>query len=264
MRLALLLVAGTSLVVGIARIAIVLANPTYFSSAAGGDLDWQMQATYRWLAGDTWYMPYQLSGPYYNQSGNLYPVVVVPLYLAFTVLPHVLWWVIPIGVMVAFLIWTRPTPWGRALIAACLTLPAISIVHLINGNTTMWVAMLIALGYRWPWVTALIAPFKPSLFPFAFLGIRSKSWWVAATVLVAVNIPLIPVWLEYVQVLRNAYGEQVNPFYAARDLPMLAVPFIAWATRTNARGPSPAAQRHLLGGIVPAGIRHRVATWRAG
>jgi hypothetical protein len=249
-RFALLVVAGSALAIGIARIAWFLLVPEYFVSSFGGDLWWQLGRTESWLAGDGWYMPYQLTGPYYNQSGNLYPPIVLALFVPFLVLPSALWWIIPIGVVGAFLWWTRPSAWGWALIGACLAFPAISIVHLTNGNTTMWVAMLIALGFKWPWVTGLIAPFKPSLVPFAFLGIRSRSWWIAAAVITAINIPLIPMWLEYVTVLLNAYGPQATPFYALRDLPLVAVPIIAWTLRRRGRRESsPVAAAHLRGGV---------------
>jgi hypothetical protein len=240
-RHALLVVAGAALVIGIARIAWFLSVPDYLLSSFGGDLWWQLERTRSWLAGDGWYLPYQLAGPYYNQSGNLYPPTILVVFLPFTILPTALWWIIPIGVVAAFLWWCRPSAWGWALIGACLAFPAISIVHLTNGNTTLWVAMLIALGFRWPWVSALIAPFKPSLVVFSFLGARSRSWWVAVTVLIVINIPLIPLWIEYVMVLRNAYGEQVTPFYAVRDLPLIAIPLIGYVLRrplANSEPPS--------------------------
>jgi hypothetical protein len=240
-RPALIVVAGSALVVGAARILTYLLAPDFFLSALGGDYLWFRDQAQRWLDGGSWYLPHQLAGPYDNTSGNLYPPSTLALFLPFTFLPAILWWAIPIGIVAAAIFRYRPGAWGWALIGVCLALPAISIVHLINGNTTLWIAALVAIGLRWGMITALIAPIKPSLVPLAFLGARTRSWWVGAVVIVALNIPLLPMWFEYVIILRNATGDQATFFYSTRDLPIVAIPLIAYASRRSQASPATAS-----------------------
>jgi hypothetical protein len=227
---------GSALVVGIARIGLIVTFPEYHASAVGGDYSWFMFTTRKWLTTGDWYFDYQLVGPYDNQSGQLYPPSTLALFVPFTVLPAVLWWLIPIGVVATFVVWCRPTHLGWSMIVAWLTLPAISIVHLMNGNTTMWAAALLALALRWPWVAAMIAPLKPSLAPFGLVGVNSRAWWLGTGIVVAINIPLVPLWLDYVTALRNAYGPEASIFYSVRDLPLMAIPLVAWLNQRSRPG----------------------------
>ncbi len=68
--------------------------------------------------------------------------------------------------------------------------------QILFGNTDMWVAAAIAGGVRWAWPSVLVT-FKPSLAFFALIGIRSRSWWIAAGVLALASLPLLPLWLDY-------------------------------------------------------------------
>ena len=65
--------------------------------------------------------------------------------------------------------------------------------QILFGNTDMWVAAAIAGGVRWAWPSVLVT-FKPSLAFFALIGIRARSWWIAAG-LFALGQPSVPLAL---------------------------------------------------------------------
>ena len=110
--------------------------------------------------------------------------------------------------------------------AACLAFPWSAVV-IAAGNPVMWIVMFVALGTRWPAAYALVF-LKPSIFPFALLGVRSRAWWVTLGVLVALSLGLAPMWLDYLNVLLNARGPSASVWYSAREAPLVAIPVIAW------------------------------------
>jgi hypothetical protein len=93
----------------------------------------------------------------------------------------------------------------------------------------MWVDAAIAAGLLWAWPSALVL-LKPSLGPFALLGVRHRSWWVAVGVVVLLSIPFGELWLDYLSVLRNS-GVPIT--YSVLDLPLAVAPIIAWLGRRD-------------------------------
>src|SRR5688500_15477068 len=64
-----------------------------FNGYGAIDFDLYLNATRRWLAGGSYFEPYQLAGPYAIRMGDvLYPPNVLLLLIPFTVLPAILWW----------------------------------------------------------------------------------------------------------------------------------------------------------------------------
>jgi hypothetical protein len=239
-RIAVPVLTGVAAIVAAVRIAEVLLIPGYLGAAVGTDIRWYLAAAQRWLAGGGWYEPAQLAGPYdLAVTGVLYPPSALALFVPFTVLPLVLWWAIPLAVTGAMVVRNRPTALGWAVIAVCLAFP-MSLTHLLNGNPVMWAAMLVALGTRWGWPAAVIAPLKPSLFLFAMVGVHRRSWWFGVAAIAAVNVALLPLWLDYLTALRNAAGPQASVLYSLKDVPLLSIPLVAWATRSG-RGASGAS-----------------------
>jgi hypothetical protein len=207
----------------------------------GIDYEIYMDATRRWLAGGPFYLPLQVAGPYPVLLGVvLYPPNALILFVPFTFLPAVIWWAIPI-IIVALTAWSwRPSMLAWACIVACLTVPT-SWWRIEAGKPLLWMVAALALGtrYGWPAVAVLL---KPSLFPFAIVGIRSRSWWLALGVGVLLSLPFAGMWMDYARVLMNARGQQASLLYSLGDVPLMLIPLLAWLGRT-ARGK--AAERGL-------------------
>lgn len=201
-----------------------------------GDYRTYMDATHRWLAGGSFYQPYQLAGPYTVAVVEiLYPPVILPLLVPFAFLPAVAWWIVPMAITGAVLAYWRPSLLGWTLILACLALP-MSFYTFAWGNPAMWTLAFVALGtvYHWPSVFVLL---KPTLAPFALVGIRHHSWWVALGVLVVASVAFLPMWLDYLTVTLNARGPLVGPLYSLPQVPLMLIPLIArWQTQ---RTPTP-------------------------
>jgi hypothetical protein len=117
----------------------------------------------------------------------------------------------------------------------------------------MWVVACVALGtiYAWPAVFALL---KPSVFPFALLGIRSRGWWLGLAVLVVASFPFGSMWGTWLTTVLNARGGGL--FYSVQEVPLLALPLIAWAARRRA----PAE----WGAESPSAIVRRLRGWAGG
>ncbi|MEO5966533.1 MAG: hypothetical protein ABIR11_13805 [Candidatus Limnocylindrales bacterium] len=198
--------------------------PTRFR--LGIDFQLYVEATHRWLGGGTFYEPYQVAGPYMVEHGAiLYPPFSIPLFAAFTVLPAVLWWLVPVVSVAAVTLWHRPSLVAWLGIVFCLWFPATS-VKVITGNPVLWAVAAVALGTvgGWPAVGALL---KPTLFPFALIGIRRRSWWVGLFALGLLSMLFLPLWPDYVQVIRNAQTPE-GVLYSVQEAPMMAIPIVAW------------------------------------
>jgi hypothetical protein len=127
----------------------------------------------------------------------------------------------------------RPAWWAWPLMAACLAYPS-STVLVLAANPTVWIAGFIALGTVWRPAFALVL-LKPSLFPFALFGVRSRGWWGAVGLLALASLLLAPMTIDYLRALFNARGPMATVFYSAGNLPLLAIPLVAWAGSTRGR-----------------------------
>jgi hypothetical protein len=228
-RDALLVTTGLLLVVAAAEAVFLAAKAASLAWVPLG-VDYQqiMGSTRHWLATGDLYRPDQLAGPFALADGSgppMYPPTAFALFVPFTFLPPMVWWAIPallIGYTVAK---HRPARWTWPIMAACLAWPR-SLEMILYGQPSIWVAALVAAGTLWGWPAALVV-LKPTLAPFALIGIRRRTWWIAAVLLAFVSLPLLPYWIEYVTVARNA---RTDILWSLRDVPLLAIPLIAWAT----------------------------------
>jgi hypothetical protein len=193
--------------------------------AIGTDLDYYQFVAQRWLDTGVYYTDRQLSGPYEVQTlvDNLYPPHALYLFLAFLVLPDILWWVLPLGLIAYVVWWCRPVAWMWPILALIVLFPKTP-NQILYGNTDMWVAAAIAGGVRWAWPSVLVT-FKPSLAFFALIGIRARSWWIAAAVLVVVSLPFISLWLEYPTAMVNSSAKF---WYSFGNLPFFSLPIVAF------------------------------------
>ncbi len=209
---------------------LVLLLPRPLEQPFGVDFFLYRDAAARWLAGGPYFEPYQLAGPYPITAGDvLYPPVALWLFVPFTVLPALLWWVVPIAAT-GWAIWRlRPEPAWWPLIALCVAWPT-TLLKTWTGNPVIWSVTAMALGvvYWWPAVFVLL---KPSLFPFALFGAKRRSWWLAMAVFVALCLPFGSMWSEWVTSLVNSTGGGI--LYSALEVPMLLIPFLAWFGRSH-------------------------------
>lgn len=195
----------------------------------GADLGLYVSATNGWLHGSAFYPAHQLAGPYAIADGDiLYPPTTILLFLPFLALPAVLFWLIPLGVLVQGLAARRPAPWTWPLIGLCLAYPP-TMVKIVHANPFMWSAAAVSLGlaYGWPSVFALL---KPSLAPFALIGLRRRSWWIALGGLALVGILFGGLWGQYWTALLNSRNPS-GLLYSISDVPLLLVPIIGWLGR---------------------------------
>jgi hypothetical protein len=194
--------------------------------------------TDRWISSGSMYLPSQLAGPYgardftYDLATlpSLYPPNTIVLFLLIRYLPDIIWWLVPLGVLiVAFRTW-RPSWWTWPLLAAVAALPTTTTSFLV-GNTAMWAVAGVAGGLLWGWPAALVA-LKPSLVPFALLGILGPRDRFAIGILaILVTAALTATqWGIYLAAVRNS---DAGPLYSIRDWPMMLAPAVAWMGRRN-------------------------------
>ena len=210
---------------------IVAASQPDINGYGAIDYNLYVDATRRWLASGTFYEPYQLAGPYPITPGAiLYPPITLVLFVPFTAIPAILWWVIPLATTGWAVIRLRPAFWTWPFLALCLAWPP-TLVKLVGGNPVLWAVAALSLGviYRGPSVLVLI---KPSLFPFALFGVRSRAWWVTLCALIVVSLPFGLMWIDWLRTVLNSQGGGL--IYSIQEVPMLAVPLIAWSGRHRA------------------------------
>lgn len=186
----------------------------------GSDLALYLEAATRWTSGGTWYAPAQLAGPYVVESAaaNVYPPTLLYLTLPFVAgLPLFLWWAIPLGISAAALWTVRPAPWGWAMLAIVLIYPRTWTV-IVAGNPAIWSLAAIVAGVAWNW-PAVGATLKLTLAPFALIGIRRRSWWIAAACAFVLALPFGSLWIDYVHVLANATSSR-GAGYVLGEIPI--------------------------------------------
>jgi hypothetical protein len=230
-RLAMIL---SAIVLGVG-VAILAGNGRMIHDQLGVDYALYLARTRSWLAGTGFYLPYQLAGPYDVEMGaSLYPPVAILLFFPFLLLPAPLWWIVPMALVAYAVARLRPRPWTWPLMAICLAWPT-TLAGLVYGNPTMWAAAFVAAGAVWRWPAALVV-FKPTLLPFALIGVRSRAFWLVAGLVALASLAFLPMDLDYVSVVLNARG---NLVYLLGALPMVVLPVIAWLGRTMPE-PAPA------------------------
>lgn len=207
----------------------VAANSATLRGQIGVDYRLYVNAATSWIHGGPFYQRYQLAGPYPISAGDiLYPPVALVLLVPFTFLPAAVWWALP-ALAVACLYQLRPTRVAVLWIAACAAWPTTPL-KILTGNPVIWAVAAMALGvlYAWPSVFVLI---KPSLFPFALFGVRQPRWWVGLAVFVAISLPFGSLWIDWIHSVLNSEGGGIA--YSMLEVPMLALPLLAWAGRTR-------------------------------
>lgn len=205
----------------------VARNRDRLAFTIGGDYALYIGAARDWLAEGTFYHTRQLAGPYMVTDGDvLYPPTALLLFVPFTALPSLAWWIVPLGITACVIAYHRPRPFAWPALAFCLWWST-STIKILTGNPVIWVQAAVSLGTIWP-AFAVGALLKPSLGPFALWGIRHRSWWLGVAVFAFLSLFFLPLWQQYVRVIldsRNPSGVG----YSLGEVPLLAMPLLAWA-----------------------------------
>lgn len=227
---------GVAIVATVGQLYVGFAFLNWGATDWGADLRGYVDASRAWLDGDGFYLPRQLQGPYQTELGDvLYPPTALYVFLPFLVLPAQLWWIFAFGLL-GFLVWSwRPAPWAIALILVCLAYPN-NPITIFRGAPVIVASAVVGAALRWKWPGALIL-LKPSILPFALIGIRTRGWWVTAAVLAILTLPLLPLIPDWLHAVFDSRGYG-GLLYSARDLPLLLIPVFAYLGRTRTPEPS--------------------------
>ncbi len=244
LQILLIIIAGY----GLAEILAVVVGVIGGGGSVGFDYLIYMERTRSWLAGNGFYLPHQLAGPYPIADGDgLYPPVALWLFVPFTVLPGVLWWAVP-TVIIGVSVWSlRPSCSDGSCWASQRSRrePA---SHGALGNPSMWAYAALAAGLAFGWATPMVA-LKPTLGLFALIGIHRRRWWVGAAVLLGLSLPFGTMWFDYATVLLNAkQTAQHGLGYLIGEWPAAAaLAFVAWQCRQPRAEPA----HDLAHGVAP-------------
>ncbi len=234
----------------IAECFILATLPITWNKVVASDYTSYINAGFRWLHGGSFYLPYQLSGPYpVIQHEILYPPTLLFLLVPFTFLPAPLWFAVPTAITIWYTASFRPSILAWCGIFACLAFPWTPQVWL-TGNPVIWIVAGIAAGIRLGWPLAVLV-IKPQFAPFALFGLRRRSFWVASVAAGVASLLLLPVWFDWLTILRNVESwPDNNAAYWLNNVPLLAVPVIAWLGRKR---PGPAVDSGSARAIDSAG-----------
>ncbi len=227
-----------SLAICLIPVVFVLLVPHPLEQPFGVDRDLYFDVSRRWLGGGAYFEPYQLSGPYDIRAGDvLYPPVALLLFLPFAQsggLGAVAWFVVPLLGTALSITRLRPRPIVWPLLALCASNPT-TLLKVWTGNPVIWSMLALAIatgGGRWR-AAAAFALLKPSLAPFALFGANRRAWWIGLALLVGLSVPFGSLWIDWLASVANSRGG--GPLYSALEIPVLALPLVAWAGRTRGR-----------------------------
>ena len=225
---------GLALVIGAFAVAQFAAEwyGIWGTHYLGYDYGHYLDAVRRWLSTGSPYLPGEVAGPYaaYAPEAFLHPPVALLFFAPFLVVPAVLWWAIPIAIVVGSIAAWRPAFWTWPIMMLCLAQPQTP-AAIIVGNTDIWVAALVAIGLRhgWPGVLLLI---KPSYGPLFLVGARRRSWWITAVGIGLLSIPFGFLWLDWLRVVQHGPGDWR---YSLAGLPLVLIGAVAWLGRSKAQ-----------------------------
>ncbi len=224
---------------------VSLQSATLVNHQVGVDFRTYMDATKQWLNGGPFYQPWQLTGPYdvLTSPGQgleslpiLYPPYALFLFVPFAVISGpvaaILWWVLPLGALAWVVLRLRPRP-STWPVLALLALNLWTFWLAASGNPVMWAAAGIGLGTLFGWPAAL-AVIKPTVAPLALIGVHTRSWWLVLALILMASLSVAPLWPDYVSSTLNAHP--TDAVYLLANIPIVAIPLVAWLGRTRGIG----------------------------
>ena len=206
------------------------------TEAIGIDLNQYLGHAQSWLSGSGFYRAEQLTGEPYvieDVGGNTYPPLILYVLVPFALgLPLVLWWAIPIALIVVTLWRARPTWWAWPLVAAVFVYPRTWTVVLL-GNPAMWAIAAAVAGTLWGW-PSIGASLKLTFAPLVLVGYGHRSWMAGVVVGLLLALPFGTMWLDYATAMLHAQSSR-GLEYVLGEWPIAVALLIAAASRNLAR-----------------------------
>lgn len=219
--------------VAVVVVAVVLFVAGYV--ARPGDipigLDWigYRQGWERLLATGTPYAPFELAGPFAPEHLDfIHPPSFLPFVAPFTTLPtpfdYVAWTGVALVLTSALL---RRLAWWAWPVVAVLAVTPNTLITYINGNSSMYLAAAFGWSLYLGWPAGLLA-MKPSLVPLAIPGFlhAPRRSLLLAVVPLALTVPFLAAWGDFVTVLRNAEG--LSPTYSFVQWTVFVIVAMPW------------------------------------
>lgn len=138
--------------------------------------------------------------------------------------PPFAWWVVPFG-LAGLGIWRlRPSPyvWPAMALGSWWRTAA---ERVWSGNPVLWAFAALPLGCA-DAAPAVFVLIKPSHFPFALVGVRRRSWWLALGVFALLGLPFAGLRVGWLMVVRNT---RAGVFFSLPEVPLLHAPLVALA-----------------------------------
>lgn len=246
------------ILVGMAVIGFVRAYLLVEGRGLGLDFTVYWDATNRWLAGESFYFDWQAQPYHIHGEGErlavLMPPSFIPVALPFAFLPRevagALWVIVPVIVIAWAVYRMRPAPWSWPILGLLVAWPWTGL-SIFTGNPTMALTAVLgvglATGHKWLAAAILV---KPTLAPFAALGVRDRRWWAFVALGLLVSVPFGVLWFEWIRAVMNA--QDGGLLYALPNFPIMALPVVAWIA-----GYRPPSRRTHPSIPAPAGARYR-------
>lgn len=209
-------------------VTVVSAQSVWAAGDLGIDFVFYREVGARFLSDGSYYQSHQLAGPYTVSLmvDVLYPPPALFLFVPIALVPApmaiVAWWGAPLLLLTYVIVTYRPATLAVIVILLLLSWPR-AIGAYLFGNTDIWAVAGLAAGLRWGWPALLVA-LKPTFLPFALVGIRHRSFWILGAALSIASILMLPMWLDYVAVLRHL---SIGGDYALGSVPLMLVPIVA-------------------------------------
>ena len=215
-------------------LAAVLFVAIYRGAEIRGEVGWDAalyaQIGSHFLSTGQLYFPHQFEPYIAAHTVNLYPPTALYLFVPASFAPRILWWLVPLTIIVVSLARLRPAWWSWPIMAAACVWPLHAPdvpVALVYGNTLMWTmaAMFAAASFRSGLAWAVLL--KPThMFMALPWAIRS---WRGLAVMVALSAVMLPLWFDWLAAMGNLSG--AGGWVALS--PALAIPAIAWAAQAS-------------------------------
>ena len=170
-----------------------------------------------------------------HTSSRMATLSILPRRAALRAVPvpaSLLYWVIPLAITAAVVVWHRPAIWAWPIIAAIPVLERDLMSDIHQRQSRYLDLAALSLATIWPAVAPLTA-LKWGLTPFALFGIWRREWWVGAGLALAICPAFAPMWPDYIRVVQDARGNSLD--YILNEYPMMLIPLVAWGARTRHR-----------------------------
>ena len=226
--------AATVILLGLALVEVWIVTDAIrhgTTTAVGIDFNQYLAHAQRWLDTGAWYLPEQLAGPYVVEdvTGNVYPPTLLYILVPFVLgVPKILWYAVPVAV-VLITYWRRPpTWWAWPVLGLVLVYPR-TWNMLLLGNPAIWAIAAAVAGTAWGW-PAWGATLKLTFAPLFLVGYRQrKAWLLGAVGAGLLALPFAALWLDFVTVIRNTESSRGLEYVLGEWPVALGLLVVAWS-----------------------------------